>query len=171
MDRISEADLDHAFAETLLVSRDFQIWFLSQGRFARYSQTARLMNEEQAAARTAKHWWKHWWTRMPDGSEGETDIFLVFETPDAERFAVHIENKPPHGTLTLRQAVDYRKRAIVKAHTAKWLNYSDFEVVLLTPRAFADGNAEAARQYDRVIHYEDIAGFAPLFGTSLARTR
>ena len=112
---ISEVELDHAFAETLADSPEFQEWLLSSGRFVRHAGNATLLVSEQASARkSAKHWWKHWWCRLPDESESETDVFLVFEAEGA-RFAIHIEDKPAHGKLGLRQAIDYRRRAAFKA--------------------------------------------------------
>ena len=102
--RISEVELDHAFAGTLATSMRFQEWLLRPGRFARYAGAACLLQAEQGGARrSAKHWWKHWWCRMPDGSESETDIFAVFES-NGFRFALYIENKPTHGKLLMSQA-------------------------------------------------------------------
>jgi len=160
---ISEVELDHAFAETLADSPEFQEWLLSSGRFVRHAGNATLLVSEQASARkSAKHWWKHWWCRLPDESESETDVFLVFEAEGA-RFAIHIEDKPAHGKLGLRQAIDYRRRAAFKANSADWLNYSDFEVLLLAPAGFIEGHAECAGQFDRQITYEEVARFVPLF--------
>lgn len=165
---IQEVQLDHAFADTLANSRDFQEWLLSGGRFARFAHSSKLLIHEQASARkSAKHWWKHWWCKLPDHSESETDIFLVFEA-DGARFAVHIENKPPHGQLGMEQAVDYRRRATFKANSPDWLNYSDFEVLLLAPKAFAHKNVECATQFDRTISYEQVGQFVPLFRYALA---
>ncbi len=164
---IKEVELDHAFAEKLAESTEFQRWLLIGGRFARHAGRARLLSEAQAEARaSANHWWKHWWCKLPDGSENETDIFLVFEIEDG-RFAIHIENKPPHGKLGLKQAVDYRRRAAFKANSKAWLDYSDFEVVLLAPSAFITRNAECVSQFDRPITYQDVAQHVPLFEASL----
>jgi hypothetical protein len=164
---IKEVELDHAFAEGLADNRDFQRWLLSSGRFARHAGKARLLIDEQKSARrSAKHWWKHWWCKLPDGSENETDIFLVFEV-EATRFALHIEDKPPHGRLELRQATDYRRRAAFKSDSMDWLNYSDFEVLLLAPAEFIDRYSECAAQFDRVITYEEIGQFVPLFRAAL----
>ncbi len=160
--RISEAELDHAFAEKLSEDPKFQEFLLFGGRFSRSASTARLLVDEQNAARTAKHWWKHWWCRLPDGTEWETDIFLVFEADD-QRFALHIEDKPRDGKLRFEQAAAYRRRAAFKANDAKWLNYTDFETILLAPASFLTSNAEAAAQFDRTLSYEAVAEFVPLF--------
>ena len=165
---VKEVELDHAFAETLAASDEFQHWLLSNGRFARHTTAATLLVHEQTVARkSAKHWWKHWWCRLPDGSESETDIFLVFESGTG-RFALHIENKPPHGKLELRQATDYRRRAALKSNSLEWLNYSDFEVLLLAPAEFIKSHSECAAQFDRVITYEEVAEYVPLFLTALS---
>jgi hypothetical protein len=163
---ISEVELDHAFAEALADNHQFQNWLLSGGRFSRHVGKATLLISEQASARKAKHWWKHWWCRLPDGSESETDIFLVFDAA-GHRFALHIEDKPPHGKLELRQAIDYRRRAVFKANSADWLNYTDFEVLLLAPAEFIERHLDCAAQFDRAITYEEVAKFAPLFDTTL----
>ncbi|OAH31742.1 hypothetical protein AX289_27615 [Methylorubrum populi] len=161
-----EAEFDHAFAAGLEGSPDLRAWLLAGGRFARYALTARLMREEQAAARKAAHWWKHWWCTMPDGSQGETDIFAVFEDPVGGRFAIHVENKPPHGVLGFAQAAAYRRRAAFKANDSRWLDYRDFETILLAPAAFLAANGECLRQFDRGISYEEVAAFVPLFTMS-----
>lgn len=167
MKRIQEVELDHAFAETLADSSEFQRWLLSAGRFVRCASSARLLVEEQAKARKmAKHWWKHWWCQLPDGSQNETDIFLVFEA-ESRRFALHIEDKPPHGKLQLKQAVDYRRRAAFKANSPDWLNYSDFEVLLLAPETFVRQHVECSAQFDRSITYEEVGEFVPLFRTAV----
>jgi hypothetical protein len=166
-----EADLDHAFAETLEQSATLQSWLLSGGRFAKHAGAAQLLHEEQAASRKAAHWWKHWWCTMPDGSQGETDIFAVFEAADGERFALHIENKPPHGKLLFQQAAAYRPRAAFKANDPRWLGYSDFEVLIVGTAAFLAAHEESVRQFDRAVTYEEVAALVPLFADALAESR
>ena len=103
---------------------------------------------------------------MPNGTQGETDIFAVFEAPEL-RFALHIENKPPDGKITREQAAAYRSRAAYLAFTEKWLNYADFETILLAPSAFVESHHECAEQFDRTICYEAVAEYAPLFADCL----
>ena len=103
---------------------------------------------------------------MPDGSESETDIFAVFDT-GKERFALHIENKPPDGTLLIGQAACYRPRAAFKAFEPNWLNYSDFETILVASREFLLAHGEACHQFDVAVSYEDVAAFVPLFQEAL----
>ena len=165
--RIPGVELDHAFADALHDSVVFREWILSGGRFARYAAAATLLWDEQGNARRAKFWWKHWWCRMPDGSEGETDIFVVFEIDKARRFALHIENKPPHGKLAFEQANAYRRRAAYKSNDPLWLNYEVFEVLIVASQTFLSDNDECVRQFDRAISYENIARYVPLFGQAL----
>lgn len=160
---IREVELDHAFAEAIEAAPELQSWLLAKGRFSRRAGRAVLLaSEQRTARRSAKHWWKHWWCRLPDGSENETDIFLVLEA-EGERFAIHVENKPPHGKLGMKQAVDYRRRAAFKANSDDWLNYSDFEVLLLAPEQFINRHPECAAQFDRCITYEEVSEFVPIF--------
>lgn len=166
--KIKEALLDEAFAEAFECNPEMQRWLLSEGRFARFADRAQLLVDEQTAIRKppTKNWWQYWWCRLPDGSESETDLFFVFEA-DGLRFALHIENKPPHGKLTLEQAAGYRRRAAFKANTPSWLDYVDFETILIAPLAFIVTNAEAADQFDRTISYERIAIFVSTFSDAL----
>lgn len=141
-----------------------QRWLLENGRFAHFSQKARLLADEQAAARKpdVTHWSRFWWCSLPDGSQSETDLFFVFEA-EGYRFALHIENKPPSGSLSFQQACGYRRRATFKANSPGWLSYIDFETLLLAPLSFIDVNREAASQFDRTISYESTAQFVPVF--------
>ncbi|QIG54507.1 hypothetical protein G6N82_10405 [Altererythrobacter sp. BO-6] len=162
--KVSEAQLDQAFAEAFEDSFAFRAWVLQGGRFAHLANESALLINEQAAARNSRvnAWWRWWWCRLPDGSESETDLFFVFQS-QAFRFALHIENKPRHGKLTFAQAADYRRRAAFMSNDDRWLNYSDFETILLAPQTFIEENAASAGQFDRAITYEDVAAHAPLF--------
>ena len=165
--RVKEEQLDHAFAEMLQQDSAFRNWLLGGSRFSRFLDRARLLDEEQASARNAKHWWKHWWCRLPDGSESETDVFAVFEPDGGHRFAFHIENKPAHGKLLFEQAAAYRPRAIFMAGQPRFLDYRDFETIVMAPKRFLEMNAECCRQFDRQLSYEDICEHVPLFERAL----
>lgn len=89
--------------------------------------------------------------------------------PHSFRFALHIKNKPPHGKLTLEQAAGYRGRASFMAKKQRWLNYVDFETILIAPQSFILANAPSADQFDRTISYERIAPFVPTFFEALVR--
>lgn len=157
-----ESHYDQAFADTLAAS-DFRRWLLTRSRFAPFADTARLLIEEQEQARKARQWWKHWWGYLPDGTSSETDIFAVFESDDGQRFALHIENKPPHGKIDLRQAADYRRRAIHWARKEQYLSYGEFETILMAPATFIQANTACARQFDMTLSYEDLAAWIPFF--------
>jgi hypothetical protein len=165
--RIAEVELDHAFAETLERAPDFQHWLLASSRFSWMAEGARLLVSEQTSARKARHWWKHWWCELPDGSQSETDIFAVFEGANGLRFALHVEDKPCDGVLTLRQAADYRRRAIFMARKERYLSYQDFETILIAPRSFIDAHLDCQAQFDRAIAYEALARHIPLFGQAI----
>lgn len=162
-----EVDLDHAFALMLEASAPFRNWLLSNSRFASHADNARLMMAEQRAARRARYWWKHWWQQMPGTRSSETDIFAVFEYGEGHRFALHVENKPAHGKLTMAQASGYRPRAERWVNNPRYLNYTEFETLLLAPAAFMKANADCAAQFDRCLSYEDVGAWVPLFAEAV----
>lgn len=167
---IREVDLDHAFADALEAEAQFRQWLLLGGRFEHLADDAVLLIDAQRTARSsARHRWKHWWCRLGDASESETDIFLVFEAC-GRRFSLHVENKPSHGTLGLRQAADYRRRAVFMANKDRYLNYSDFETIILAPEEFLKRHPDCVAQFDRSLTYEQVARFAPLFAAALEKT-
>ena len=169
---ISELTLDRAFADQLATSRDFQVWLLERTKFRGFSKVAKLLHKEQVAAKPRKkpeNWWRHWWCRLDNGSESETDIFLTFEVPEtSHRFAIHIEDKPPHGKFTPNQYLNYKPRAICMANSTKYMNYSDFTTVLLAPAQFLETHSVEADHFDCQISYESISPLIPLFGDALA---
>src|SRR4051794_4054179 len=89
--------------------------------------------------RPRKFWWRYWWGNIPELKKGrETDIFLVFEIALNQRFALHIENKKNNGRFAEGQAEDYRVRARHMVGKPEYLNYENFETVLVCPTAFSD---------------------------------
>ncbi|MER8911537.1 hypothetical protein NKH99_28445 [Mesorhizobium sp. M0854] len=50
----------------------------------------------------------------------------------------------------------------------KYLNYSDFETLLLAPLDFIERNRVRCTAFGQRISYEDIAQAVPLFGDALA---
>ncbi len=165
----SEGDLDQAFARAFEADGQMRAWLLGGGRFARLANEARLLIDEQIEARstTVNNWWRWWWCKLPDGSESETDLFFVFQHQEM-RFAIHIENKPRHGKISLKQASDYRRRAAFMSNDPRWLDYSDFETILLAPKSLIETNPEEASQFDRCVFYESVAPFVPLFRAATA---
>ena len=172
---ISELELDRAFSEKLVSSLDFYRWVLDQTKFRGLSKIAVLLHKEQAEAKPRKkpeNWWRHWWCKLEDGHDSETDIFAVFGFPETEiRFALHIEDKPPHGKFTPNQCLNYKKRAAFMSNKAKYMNYSDFTTILLAPNSFLESNSKVTHHFDCIISYELVAEFIPLFSKSLQEAK
>ena len=168
---ISELDLDRAFADKLSSSREFQLWLLNQTKFIDQTDIARLLDKEQAEAnpnRNSENWWRHWWCRLEDGSESETDIFVVFELEGQDiRIALHIEDKPPHGKFTPNQYLNYKNRAEFMMGKEKFMGYSKYTTILLAPNSFIEENADKIHHFECTISYERVAELIPLFGRSI----
>jgi hypothetical protein len=164
---LNEDLLCRAFAEKIRQSAEFLHWVLRQTKFIENLSNAQLLYEEQVRSRPRvqlDNWWRHWWCKIPDsGKEGETDIFLVFEDIQArKRFALHIENKKDSEFLD-GQPDGYRTRARLKMNDPRWLNYTDFETVLIAPAAYRAIQRASCDEFDRFISYESIAPFVPEF--------
>jgi hypothetical protein len=168
---ISELELDLAFAHKLTSSMEFCTFVLELTKFKDQTGNLILLNEEQAKAKPRKkpdNWWRHWWCRLEDGSESETDIFVVFGFRDSERrVALHIEDKPPHGKFTQNQYLNYQRRAKFMANKSQFMNYSDFSTILLAPKRFFEENSDKVQHFDTLISYESVAQFIPLFRQSI----
>jgi hypothetical protein len=172
---ISEIELDRAFASKLASSPEFCVWVLDHTKFADCSHEAILLNKEQAQAKPRKkpeNWWRHWWCKLEDGTESETDIFVVFGFPDStRRIALHIEDKPPHGRFTRKQYLNYRKRGAFMAGQSKYMNYTDYATILLAPEGFIEKHSTEAVHFDRQISYESVAKVIHVFGQSLTEAK
>jgi hypothetical protein len=160
---LSEDDLCQAFADQIKESPAFVTWLL--GRTKKFSglraDDVRVLWEEQQEQRTslAAPWWRHWWMGKCKctGCIGgrETDIFVVFELIESnDRFALHIENKPPKKRFTKGQAAAYPIRAKCWAHQKRFLNYTDYEAILVAPLVFL--SSPGAELFTGV-SYEDVA--------------
>lgn len=172
---ISELELDRAFADKVAVSPDFLRWVLQKTEFRELAEDLILLHREQADAKPTKkpeNWWRHWWCRLDDGSESETDIFLVLSNANSqERIALHIEDKPPHGKFTPGQYLNYRRRAQFMANKEQYMNYSKFTTVLLAPNSFIEENEDKVKHFDSVLSYESVSTFIPLFADSLREAK
>jgi hypothetical protein len=172
---ISELELDRAFADRLAASSDFLRWVLKQTEFRELADDVILLHREQAEAKPAKkpeNWWRHWWCRLEDGSESETDIFLVLKIASSqERIAVHIEDKPPHGKFTPGQYLNYKRRAEFMANKEQYMNYSRYTTMLLAPRSFIEENEDKVKHFDSLLSYESVSTYIPLFANSLQEAR
>lgn len=163
---LNEDSLCRAFAERTRNSAEFRSWVLGQTKFGAQPDSI-LLYEEQVRSRPSVHpdnWWRHWWCKIPSsGKEGETDIFLVFEALQTKsRFALHIENKKDVEFLD-GQPEGYEARARFKMGDPKWLNYVDFETILIAPSAYREARRPSCGIFDRFISYENIAAFIPEF--------
>jgi len=172
---ISELELDRAFADKVASSTEFLRWVLKKTEFWDLADQLVLLDREQAEAKPAKkpeNWWRHWWCRLDDGSESETDIFLVLQNAKSkQRIAVHIEDKPPHGKFTPGQYLNYRRRAEFMANKEQYMNYSEFTTVLLAPESFIEQNEENVKHFDSVLSYESVSTFIPLFADSIREAK
>ena len=86
----------------------------------------------------------------------------MFEGRDG-RFALHLENKLGGGRFLPGQAESYRPRAEFMARQPRFMNYDDYETVLLAPAAFVAKYSSDCAHFDRVITYESLAAFIPEF--------
>ena len=165
--KISEFDLDLAFAEAVRQSDVFQTWLVGRTKFASLVPDLRLLDKEQGQ-RKAKHWWRHWWCRVPElERDSETDVFIVFENIGGRRIALHVENKPPHGKFTFQQAESYAPRARHMMGKAQFMGYHDFTTVIVAPNAFLTSNEAGAAQFDVRLAYEDVGRYVPLFADAV----
>ena len=164
---LNEDLLCRAFAEKIRHSAEFLAWVLGQTKFSAHQSNARLLYEAQVRSRPRvqpNNWWRHWWCKIPgSGKEGETDIFLAFEDVDTKmRFVLHIENKKDSEFLD-GQPEGYETRARLKINDPRWLNYVDFETVLIAPIAYRATRRPSCDVFERFISYESIASFVPEF--------
>jgi hypothetical protein len=164
----SEDAMCYAFAAQLQNSPDFVTWLLERTAFAAFSSSSKVLWEEQKKNRysAAAPWWRHWFTSkcMCAGCIGgrETDIFVVFEAADHERFALHIENKKMKSSFSPDQALAYGVRAKCWQNQPRFLRYTRSQTVLLAPEAFRTRNADATL-FDVFLSHEEIAERCPAF--------
>ncbi len=148
-----EKQLDRLFETAFRSSAEFRCWILSQTKFAGRNLTLVLLRADHP-----------WYQSRTTGRQSETDILAVLEdTSDGRRIALHFENKTWTGKFGPDQPALYRERARDWLGLAKYGSYSDFETVLIAPRAFLDRNREGAAKFDRCISYEFMAIFIPEF--------
>ena len=161
---MSEDTLCKIFASKLVDSPDFTSWLLGQTKFKTLALQSKLLHEEQAI-RPAKHWWRHWWCKVPElDAESETDIFVVFEIVGTKlRFALHIECKLANGKFMKQQAQSYAFRGRHMLGKPKYLNYFDFETILVAPDSFRSMYRSECNLFDRYISFNQIAKFIPEF--------
>lgn len=160
----TEKELDLVLASELENNAAFLEWFISHTKF--FDRGARYSN-----CRTNHPWGTHPFpiTDPVTGAtettmrQSETDVLLVLSTQDGRLLGVHIENKIGVGKFTARQPEMYPHRAAHWLGNAKYGNYSEFDTVLLAPRAFRERNESQAGNFGCFIAHEDVAQFIPMF--------
>jgi hypothetical protein len=154
----TELQLDHLFWKAISSNLDFQSWFLKRTKFSAHA--LKLVTDET---------WHQRWFKDPDTKkDSETDTTLIFEdSTNADRYAIHVENKPPHGKFESRQPENYRIRAMNRM--LKW-KHIDFQTALIAPLLFFAKWPSEVEHFDIRIAYEDISEFVPEFGLCLRNT-
>jgi hypothetical protein len=174
MQRVSEDELCKAFADHIKDSLEFVSWVLGYTKFAALGSEVRVLWKEQKEKRTSPNapWWRHWHNPscLCQGCRGgmETDIFIVFELIDnKKRFSLHIENKTLKRSFDKGQAEAYPVRARCWANKERFLNYTEFQTMLIAPNAFRQKkNNEELVLFDSFIAHEEIAKIVSRFDSS-----
>lgn len=155
------SELDEIFASKLAESHEFRSWFLSRTKFARLWPLARLLQTEQRDAQGDEPWWSNW--RSASNDRLATKMLFIFEIEQTKlRFALHVENVAEGEHLVASEKGSYRTLAQAMMNQECFLNYMDYETVLLAPQALIVGDARTLN-FDRRIPFETVAGFVPQF--------
>jgi hypothetical protein len=149
---INELELDHHFWRAVSTDRLFRNWFLARTKFS--GRDLELVTDEK--------WHQRWYRDPETKKDSETDILLIFRDRDL-RYAIHIENKPDHGTWTAGQAEKYRKRALNRM--SPW-RYVDFQTALIAPLSFIARWPIEAGHFEFIVSHEDVSAFVLAFGIS-----
>ena len=165
-DQASSQSLEDIFAARLVESHEFRSWLLSRTKFARLWPLARLMSKEQEEAQQGSGpWWRNWRADVPGGLA--TNMLLLFEVEQTKlRFALHLETVTREDQLSASENGSYRTLAQAMMNQDCYLNYMDFETVLLPPQGLIVGDARTLN-FDRRIPFETVSGFVPQFGQTL----
>ncbi|WP_424362318.1 hypothetical protein [Methylocystis parvus] len=154
--------LDEIFASKLAESHEFRSWFLSRTKFARLWPLARLLQAEQQEAQGNDPWWRNW--RSESSGRLATKMLFIFEVEQTKlRFALHVESVTRGDELSASDKGSYRTLAQAMMNQECFLNYMDYETVLLAPQSVIIGDARTLN-FDRRIPFETVAGFVPQFG-------
>lgn len=178
---MKEDHLCGIFAEGVRTIPAFATWLLSQTKFKDCAHRARLLHEEQVAARTVppERWWRHWWWRVaPLGKDRETDVFLAFKDDETDlRFVLHVENKLS-AEFEPGQAASYgQKAAWIADHEShrgktpkrKPMPHTDWQNILIAPAGYRSLRRADCDLFDVFISHEEIAAFLPEFGAAKHR--
>lgn len=154
----SEDELCLAFAECVKESDTFRQWMLRRTKFGGYAKVARLLSDDQLSIRPRKYWWRHWWSFVPElNRERETDVFMVFEIANAERFALHVEVKLGTSRFEQDQASGYGPAARHMANKPEYLSYSDYQTILICTESFRESYPGDAALFDLAFTFDELA--------------
>lgn len=164
---VTEGQLDKALEAAFKNSPEFVSWFI---------------NQIGCSNSPAKYCWSRSdnpWGKFPapledpatgqehiEYRESETDVLVVFELANGERFGVHIENKLASGKFEELQPEQYSVRAAAWLNNPKYGSYSSYKIVLVAPKIFVTRNLARTEHFDSVITHESIAIHLPLFRQS-----
>jgi hypothetical protein len=167
----TEAELDAELAGALRTRPDFAQWFLEQTNFKTVVGKCVLCRDDNPWSRVISE------KMDPDSGtvevfkkDRETDVLAIYETDDARRIALHIENKLEDGYFTSHQPESYRERLTQWRKRKRLGMYVEATSVLVAPRAFYDRNKAAARVFESYVSHEDIAQFIDAFKRTSTRT-
>ena len=164
MGKVTEKALDGAIEEKFKTSHPFVTWFLGKTKFSDTHATYHWSRSNNPWGRVA--------VTIQDPKTGlkkkivrdsETDILVVFESKDKERFALHIENKLANGSFTEYQPELYSQRARTWLRNEKYCSYTDYETILIAPQKFRDRWTKESQLFDQFISHEDISKYIPMF--------
>jgi hypothetical protein len=147
VERKYERDIDLLLAEEFSVSPAFANWFLARTAFRGVVASVADVFVSQS------------------DMDGESDLVVLFERPDGERFALFIEDKIDAAFMP-----DQHARYFSRASTGQSRgDFAEFEVILCAPRAYREAS-EDARKFQTFVSYEDI-GEAITISDVSARSR
>lgn len=160
----TEFELDEALASAFESNAAFANWFIGRTPFAK-------SGAEYRWARFDNPWSRVTFTLLcaDSGSEVsyekdcETDVLVVYEAPDGERLALHIENKLAGGSFTPNQPKMYQERKEQWKGRKRLGNYAKAVCVLVAPLAFRNRNRLESEKFDVYVSHEEIAKFVPQF--------
>lgn len=163
--RLTEEQLDVVLAEALFDRGEFSTWFFNRTRFAGESAKCVFCRSDNP--------WSRVKLQVANAVTGElevlsrdceTDVLAVYETPDARRLALHIENKIAGGSFTLHQPESYQERLHQWRNREKLGRYTDATSVLVAPRAFYEEHSEAAKKFECYVSHEELSSKLSVFG-------
>jgi len=161
----TEAQLDTVLAEALADRGEFSKWFLARTRFKQEVAQCVFCRSDNP--------WSRVQFELPKPVSGElellskdceTDVLAVYETTNARRLALHIENKVAGGTFTQHQARLYQERLLQWKNRPKLGSYSDATSVLVAPESFFEQHRRDAETFETYISHEELASRLSVFG-------